>query len=152
MQFKVRPVKLIDVPQMLELCRQFNFPTSPESLSNRIHHIMSLPSHVILIAEEAATQRVVGWLHGYEAPSLLSDLTAEGGGLIIHQKFRRLGVGKLLVEAAEKWAQSRGIHNALLATRIDRDDAQKFYQALGYQFIHTTHFLGKKLENEGPGC
>jgi GNAT superfamily N-acetyltransferase len=120
-------------------------PASRDTLTERLLTILEYQSHLVLVAEDVRSSRIVGWLHAYEAPTLLSDKTAEGGGLIIHNDYRRNGVGKLLVETAEKWAKRRGLTSALLATRIDREESLKFYSSLGFNFVHTTHFLSKKL-------
>jgi hypothetical protein len=39
----------------------------------------------------------------------------------------------------------KGFDEVLLATRIDRTDAHAFYKAIGYDFVHTTHFLSKDI-------
>jgi GNAT superfamily N-acetyltransferase len=144
-EVKVREAQLKDIKDISNLCSQFGFPADEAAITNRLSLIGKYPNQV-LYAAEAKAGRVVGWVHAYEAPSLLSDATVEVGGLIVDQKYRRQGVGRALMTAVEKWTTERGFNEVLLATRIDRVDAQAFYKALGYKFVHTTHFLSKDLK------
>lgn len=134
-----------DLDRISQLCTQFGFPAEREALKNRLNRISSVPSQVVFVAE-SKTKNVIGWVHAYEAPSLLSDATVEIGGLIVDQESRRQGVGRALMQAVEQWTQKRGFNEILLATRIDRKDAQAFYKALGFEFVHTTHFLSKAIK------
>lgn len=143
-QVKIQPAELPDVSDISELCDHFGFPATEAALRNRINLIKTYPSQILLVAKDE-TGKVVGWVHAYEAPSLLSDATVEIGGLVVNQDMRQHGIGKALMTAVEEWALKRGFTEVLLATRIDREDARAFYQAIGYRFVHTTHFLSKAL-------
>jgi ribosomal protein S18 acetylase RimI-like enzyme len=46
---------------------------------------------------------------------------------------RRLGIGRALIATAEKDFAQREIRRIALNTRLAREDAQKFYEALGYE-------------------
>jgi ribosomal protein S18 acetylase RimI-like enzyme len=46
---------------------------------------------------------------------------------------RRHGIGRALIETAEKDFAQRGIQRIALNTRLAREDAHKFYQSLGYE-------------------
>lgn len=144
MQYLIRSTDSNDLSGVEQLCSQFGFPAPSEKLLQRYSLILDYSSHCLLVAADPSGA-ILGWVHAYEAPSLLSDRTVEIGGLVIDEKCRRKGIGKALMDAVEAWARDRGFDEVLLATRIDRVDAQEFYQALGYGFVHTTHFLVKSL-------
>ncbi len=145
LNIKIKSIDLSDLKYVSELCTQLGFPAKEASLKRRIELIKKYPTQIVLVAK-TEKGNVVGWIHAYEAPSLLSDATVEIGGLVVDQKMRRHGVGKSLMNAVEQWAHARGFKEILLATRTDRLDAQAFYKAIGYVFVHTTHFLSKDLE------
>ncbi len=146
-QVKIEPAELADLSDISALCVHFGFPASETALRNRINLIKTYPSQILFVAKDE-TGKAVGWVHAYEAPSLLSDATVEIGGLVVNQEMRQHGIGKALMTAVEEWAGKRGFTEVLLATRIDREVAQAFYKAIGYEFVHTTHFLSKDLMNQ----
>ena len=124
------------------LCDALGFLTTQENLEKRIKMVQKYSHQVLLVA---LFEGVVAWVYAYEAPSLLSDANVEIGGLIVHQKYRRQGIARALMMAVEHWSYQRGFCEILLATKIDRLDAQAFYRAMGYQWVHTSYFLKKNL-------
>jgi ribosomal protein S18 acetylase RimI-like enzyme len=53
--------------------------------------------------------------------------------LAILTAMRRRGIGHTLIATAEKDFAQRGIRHIALDTRLTREDAHKFYEALGYE-------------------
>lgn len=51
----------------------------------------------------------------------------------VQQEFRRQGVGKALMQAAEGWAQDRGAKTVELNVYTFNEAAMSFYRALGYE-------------------
>src|SRR5262245_50416653 len=52
-----------------------------------------------------------------------------------HQDYRRIGVGRSLMEAAEDEARRRGALHVLLEVRASNEAAQMMYRNLGFSFI-----------------
>jgi ribosomal protein S18 acetylase RimI-like enzyme len=46
---------------------------------------------------------------------------------------RRRGIGRALIATAEKDFAQKGIRRVALDTRVNREDAHKFYESLGYE-------------------
>lgn len=83
---------------------------------------------------ETDQEKPVGYLVLY--PSSLEELTGVLQGwvmdLAVLQKFRKQGVGKLLMEAAEAYCRENKIHYLGLAVSSHNLQALRLYQDLGY--------------------
>lgn len=94
------------------------------SLSNVLADVDAL----LLVAQDPA--EAVGYLLAHRHLTLFADgSVAWVEELMVHERARRVGVGRQLMERAEGWAREGGARYLALATRR----AAEFYQALGYQ-------------------
>ncbi|HRD86624.1 MAG TPA: GNAT family N-acetyltransferase, partial [Rubrivivax sp.] len=62
----------------------------------------------------------------------------------VHPDAQRQGVGRQLVQAAERWLIARGGAKLNLQVRSDNDAVIAFYQRLGYQLDKVVS-LGRRL-------
>ena len=53
-----------------------------------------------------------------------------------HPEFRRMGVGRALLEAALELGARRGVTFAVLEVRASNEAAQTLYRNLGFRFVH----------------
>ena len=53
--------------------------------------------------------------------------------LVVGRKHRRRGIGRRLMEAAAAWARGHGAVEVVLTTWVGNDDAEAFYERLGYR-------------------
>lgn len=74
--------------------------------------------------------------------------------LLVAKEFRRLGIGKALVERVEKYCKSNGCHKITLETSEKHEDAVEMYKKLGfktnvilknYKFNLTWYLMSKDL-------
>jgi GNAT superfamily N-acetyltransferase len=68
--------------------------------------------------------------------------------LAVARAYRRQGIGRRLVRAAEDWAKSRGIRKIELMVRPDKEAVRAFYEALGYALAPVSVFA-RWLEDIG---
>jgi aminoglycoside 6'-N-acetyltransferase I len=54
-------------------------------------------------------------------------------GIYLVPAFRGLGLGGVLIDAAEAWFRSHGCHDMATDTEIDNEDAQAFWTELGFE-------------------
>jgi GNAT superfamily N-acetyltransferase len=66
--------------------------------------------------------------------------------LIVADGARDRGVGRDLLRAAEAWARDRGCEALMVATRVTRTDAHRFYRREGYDLDKTSHIFLKPLD------
>lgn len=64
--------------------------------------------------------------------------------LAVDPEWRRRGVGRTLMDHAERWLLARGCPKLNLQVRTGNDDALDFYRRLGYRVDEVTS-LGKRL-------
>jgi RimJ/RimL family protein N-acetyltransferase len=88
------------------------------------------PHHAVIVAEDAG--EIVGRLSiardSHPACAHVADI-----GLMVAQGARRQGVGRALLEAAERWARSSGIAKIELHVFPYNDAALALYERAGYE-------------------
>ena len=141
---RVRPAQLKDGDRIAVLSGQLGYPSSAASVRRRLRNLLARRDHAIWVAETEGGI-VAGWIHVFVKELLESDREAEIGGLVIDENFRGQGVGKALVERAERWAKARRLKSVYVRSNIVRKDAHAFYQNLGYKIIKTQSAFRKPL-------
>ena len=144
MEIRVREATNEDIPSLRKLCDVLGFYGEEHHLSQRLFTIRSLDYHNLLVSLNEKGS-VTGFVHFFEAPSLLTVKTVEIGGLAVFKEQQRRGYGKSLMVAVEEWSINRNCKSILLATNIIREEAIDFYQSIGYQKEFQTYFMRKDV-------
>jgi ribosomal protein S18 acetylase RimI-like enzyme len=139
---QLRTARSGDSVAVAALLAELGYPSSPEQAAARIERIAADPSTLLIVAE------VEGELAGFSALHVQSlverdEPGCEVAGLVVGERFRRQGIGELLMEAVENEARERGGRYLVLNTAHRRADAHAFYEALGYE--HTGRRYTRKL-------
>lgn len=117
---------------MAELLGQLGYPSSPVQASDRIERISADPSTWLVVAEVDGELAGFGALHVQNLVER-DEPGCEVAALVVGERFRRRGIGELLMEALEDEARARGGKTIVLNTAHRRADAHAFYEALGYE-------------------
>jgi GNAT superfamily N-acetyltransferase len=139
-----------DLVVMAEQAGQLGYPVDPEELRSRLADMTVGDAAAVLVATDAQ-DRPIGWLHVELKRTLVAPLTAQIMALVVDERARGGGVGKELVAAAEAWAGERGCQRLLVATRVTRERAHRFYLREGFRLDKTSHIFEKPLGNERGG-
>ena len=91
------------------------------------------------------TREVAGAVHVALYPILESDDAAQILGVVVSAAQQRLGIGRALMERAERWARERHCTTVYLRANVLRTDAHSFYARLGYLNDRTQFAFQKKL-------
>jgi GNAT superfamily N-acetyltransferase len=91
-------------------------------------------------------EHVAGFAHLRVSRDLTAGETAEVVAIIVAKSYRRQGVGRHLIAAAETWALESGKARLLLHTDVVRTEANAFFTALGYEKSATTLEFIRDLE------
>jgi len=140
----VRQAKTNDVINITALCDQLGYPSSSEQLEQRIRKIQCHDDHALFITQQSDGS-LVGWVHVYLCPLVITELEAEIGGLIVDERFRDRGIGQLLMRHAELWSREKGCQALRLRSNVTRKNAHAFYERMGYKKIKTSWMLRKEL-------
>jgi len=141
---RLRPPLPTDAPALAALAGELGYPTSPEALLGRLAALH--PTDAAVFVSTDADDVPTGWCHVEMRRTLVEPVSALILGLVIGEGHRSGGIGAALLEAAEHWARARGCRQLVVATRITRERAHRFYAREGYEVSKTSYFLTKALD------
>jgi GNAT superfamily N-acetyltransferase len=132
-----------DAEAVARLSDQLGYPSTREETTRRLLQVNGQSGHAVYVAE--GDGRLIGWVHVYVNHSLLADLPAEVAGLVVDENYRGHGLGRVLMERAELWAQEHGCRSVRLRSNVLRSRAHIFYERLGYRVIKSQKAFCKDL-------
>jgi GNAT superfamily N-acetyltransferase len=132
-----------DLPAVAALCDQLGYPTSPEILTGRFAALNGRRGEQMLVAVRG--DRVLGWIHVRRVDSLESDPHGEVWGLVVDDEARSQGLGRTLLETAERWAAEHGLGKMRVRSNVLRERAHAFYERAGYTVVKRQAVFDKPL-------
>ncbi len=146
---QVRLASVADAPRIAQLAGQLGYPSTAEEVIDRLRGIEGDPRHVVYLAELVEVfnkTEIVGFVHAQERCLVIeSDRHAEIAALVVDERFRGRGVGRLLMRNAEDWARNRSASAMVLRSNVIRSGAHAFYEKLGYSVVKTQKVFRKDL-------
>lgn len=101
------------------------------------------------LVAEARDSKLVGFVEvGLRSHADCCDTRQPVGfieGWYVDPAFRRQGIGRRLIAAAEDWARSHGAKEMASDTQIDNAVSQRCHEALGYEAVSRAVNFRKKL-------
>jgi len=131
-----------DIPRILDLYHELTISLSQVEMSRRpssddyrrvFAEIRADPRHELLVVEYQG--QVVGTVVLLIVPNLSHSATpwALVENLIVGQKQRRMGFGKLLLEYVIARAKEKGCHRIELCSDKRRREAHRLYRSVGFE-------------------
>ena len=144
---EIRDARPDDAPAMAVLLDQLGYPAPAATIAARLGAYRDAGEVALVAARGAdvvglATVHVTPVLH---RPTPVGRLTM----LVIAEHERGRGVGRALVEAAERAVAARGCALIEVTSNRARTDAHAFYERLGYE--PTSVRFKKSLDDAGGG-
>lgn len=136
------------VARLFDLYRQFYAQASDFALARRYIKSRMEKSESIILVARAASGELLGFCQLY--PSFCSVIAAPIFSLydlFVPAEKRRLGVGKLLLVAAENLAKEREVARLDLTTAKSNLPAQALYESLGWEQDQVFIAYSKHVEN-----
>jgi len=141
---RIRPPIPADATALAALAGELGYPTSAEALLGRLAAVH--PTDAAVIVSTDADDVPTGWCQVELHRSLVAPMSAMILGLVVGEGHRSAGIGAALLAAAEAWARARGCQRLVVATRITRERAHRFYAREGYEVSKTSYFMTKALD------
>ena len=143
MSLSIREAKAKDVVELCSLMEELSgHAISKEGMENRLNFVANSPFDSLYICEEG--KEVLGLLsfrirENVEEVSKFGEISA----IVTDPQKRRKGVGRFMMDFAEKLADEKGCIGTWLVSGFGREEeAHKFYKELGYQ-INGYRFVKK---------
>lgn len=139
---KLRSPTAEDRHDLAELMTQLGYPCNPSEIPGRLERLARDTNVVVTVAEHenevvgVVTGHVLEAIHKFEPVAMLT-------ALVVLERARGMGIGRLLVAHVEQWARGRGARAIALTSALRRVEAHEFYRNLGYE--HTGVRLAKSL-------
>ena len=139
----IREMLASDAQQASELSGELGYPASAEEIRQRLHELRRASHAVYAACLEGV---VVGWIEVGIGHHLQSGAYGEIGGLIVSAACQGRGIGRRLVETAERWVATRGVSTLVVRSRITRAAAHDFYLGLSFERLKTSAVFKKTIE------
>jgi GNAT superfamily N-acetyltransferase len=143
MAMVIREMRTLDLRGVTALCEQLGYPTSEDTMISRFASLNGRRGEQMLVAIN--DDAVWGWIHVRRVDSLESDPHAEVWGLVVDDTVRSQGVGRALLETAERWAAEHGLPTMRIRSNVIREAAHAFYERAGYGVIKRQSVFEKRL-------
>jgi GNAT superfamily N-acetyltransferase len=143
----IRPATTDDVAALRELLAQLGYPLGAAEVRRRYDAVAGSADHVMMVGVDDG--RVTALCHMYVRPALDKPPEVVVQALVVDQASRGLGIGKLMMTAAEAYATDRGFTSVALGSNVSRSAAHAFYESLGYRNEATSHQFRKMLVAAG---
>ena len=134
-----------DAGALAGLSAELGYDASTDEARRRLERIIDSPDHEVLVAVDGSGL-VVGWAHVFAAPRIESAGFAELGGLVVAESHRRRGIGRLLIAAAEEVSANLGVVKLRIRSRVEREDAHRFFENLGFENVKKQQVYEKILK------
>jgi GNAT superfamily N-acetyltransferase len=127
----IRQASIEDAAPLAELVSALGYPTTPIEMKERLAALTTRQDYATPVA--CWDDKIVGlagaFLHlAIEHNRPVARLT----GLVVHEDWQGRGVGTLLMQHLEEWAQQRGAVTITLTSANHRHGAHEFYRHIGY--------------------
>ena len=138
-----------DAPAVAALCGQLGYPSTTEQVAERLRRIEQNSAEVVLVAALASAE-IAGWIQAGVVQRVMFAPYAEVGGLVVDAPQRGLGIGRALLDAAERWARERGCTMLRVRSNVVRHQAHRVYTRLGYALSKTQRVFERRIADEEP--
>jgi len=128
---EIRHASPVDASAMAALIAELGFPAPADTIASRLNILLGAAEVVLVAARDGVllglvTVHITPMLH---RPTPVGRFTA----LVVTERARRQGVGRALVESAERLLKARGCGLVEVTSNQRLSDAHSFYERLGYE-------------------
>lgn len=139
---EIRRATDADAPAIATLLAHLGYPADMAEVPERLRRLRSAGDDAF-VADVAGVTAGLATVHSravLHAARPVVQLTA----LVVPPEMRGRGVGRALVDEAERWGKSRGADRLVVTTALQRVEAPLFYERIGFE--HTGRRYVKRFE------
>jgi aminoglycoside 6'-N-acetyltransferase I len=148
-QLIVRPIVEEDLSEWFRLRRKLWDATSDEDHQAEMLDIIDHVETQFVVVAEAGGGKLAGFLEASIRP-FVEDCDSDNVGYLegwfVDPEYRRHGLGRALVTAAEEWARDRGATEMASDAEIGNDQSLIAHMRLGYEETSRLVHLRKELD------
>jgi len=144
MKFLTRNAEIDDSASIMELSFQLGYQSEISEVKQRLIGILKDNDNCVFVSLEG--EIIVGWVHGFYSRRIESDPCVEIGGLVVDIRYRKKGIGKLLVGEITKWSSTRQCAKVRVRCNTIRNETHIFYQKMGFEIIKEQKIFDKQLK------
>jgi GNAT superfamily N-acetyltransferase len=127
----VRAAHATDADALARLSTQLGYPADPAVMPSRLARFerdTNARAFVVVSGDAVIGMATIHLRFTMNHESPIAQLTL----LVVDESVRTRGVGRALVQAAERFARERGAKRINVTTALQRSDAHAFYERIGY--------------------
>lgn len=130
----IRSATANDITRLHELYSQFDREPNPPVSATESSRSLAAMQSVGDVLVALKNGEIVGTCSIYVCPTLVRGARpfAVIEHIVIDSKHRRNGIGRQLIDAAVKHADSAGCYKTMLMTGMSRKENHRFYEACGF--------------------
>lgn len=141
---ELRRATLEDAAAMAVLSEQLGYPVSDADMRTRLETMLAdVKHHCVLVT--AKHDSLTGWIHVTRVDRLELPAHGEIAALVVAERQRGQGIGAQLVTAAIRWTRDLGLTRLTVRSRVERDDAHRFYKRMGFSLEKTQRVMTRVL-------
>lgn len=106
----------------------YDYPV--EKTKDKLQVILDLTEDKIFVADHEG--KVAGYIHLSSYECTYCDNLKNIMALVVDEAYRKMGIGRRLIQTAEEWAKGSGSKGIRLVSGYNRTTAHQFYLACGY--------------------
>ena len=132
--FIIRLARTSDVPEMARLFSELGYEIPADVLARRFAAFSDAGEHALVVEDASSAGHLLGVATLHTTPVLhRAGSVGRVTSLVVDATFRGCGIGRALMEEAERWAAAQGCVLLEVTSNQRRVDAHQFYERLGYE-------------------
>lgn len=146
--YRVRSLVRTDASEWFRLRKLLWDESSDDEHRTEMLEIYSHPETQLVLVAETDYGKLVGFLEASIRPFVEDCHTDHVGyleGWFVEQNYRKNGIGRKLVRAAENWARSKDCTEMASDSEVGNDPSLAAHQSLGYEETSRLVHLRKDL-------
>ena len=128
---EIREAQLKDFESIYHLnCEEMGYKYSQEDTKKNLSKLLERKCDKILVVTK--DDEVIGYIHANDYELIYAPPMKNIMGIAVFTKYKKQGIGKLLLSGIEEWAKETGAKGVRLVSGSSRVGAHEFYHHCGY--------------------